>query len=102
MRHPVINYCRGAVNEFIFRGIEFLLTGLPSQKERELEALIRSSGGVVLYDIPSPPNSKGKKSSTLSCLQLPIILCKKKVCSQDQYHLLSFFLILTIACLKNW
>ncbi|CAL5201390.1 unnamed protein product [Lathyrus oleraceus] len=79
MRHPVINYCRGAVNEFIFRGIEFLLTGLPSQKERELEALIRSSGGVVLYDIPSPPNSKGKKSSTLSCLQLPIILCKKKL-----------------------
>ncbi|XP_058721575.1 uncharacterized protein LOC131593247 isoform X2 [Vicia villosa] len=79
MQHSVTNYCRGAVNEFIFRGREFLLTGLPSQMERELEALIRSSGGVVLYDIPSPPNSKGKKSSTLSCLQLPIILCKKKL-----------------------
>ncbi|CAI8595958.1 unnamed protein product [Vicia faba] len=79
MRHSVSNYCRDAVNEFIFRGREFLLTGLPSQMERELEALIRSSGGVILYDIPSPPNSKGKKSSTLSCLQLPIILCKKKL-----------------------
>jgi len=81
------------MNEFIFRGREFLLTGLSSQKERELEALIRNSGGVILYDIPSPPNSKGKRSSTLSGLQLPIILCNKKVCSHDQYNLLSFFLI---------
>ncbi|AES68674.2 hypothetical protein MTR_3g013490 [Medicago truncatula] len=79
MKHSLTDYCRGARNEFIFRGREFLLTGLSSQKERELEALIRNSGGVILYDIPSPPNSKGKRSSTLSCLQLPIILCNKKL-----------------------
>ncbi|GAU28230.1 hypothetical protein TSUD_118370 [Trifolium subterraneum] len=59
-------------------GREFLLTGLSSHKGRDLEALIRNSGGVILYDIPSPPNSKGKRSSNLSCLQLPIILCKRK------------------------
>lgn len=68
------------MNEFIFKGTEFLLTGLSSQKERDTEALIRNSGGVVLFDIPSPPNSRGKRSSTLSRMQLPIILCRKKVC----------------------
>nr|XP_027190464.1 uncharacterized protein LOC113786655 [Cicer arietinum] len=78
MKHSLTNHCRGVVNEFIFRDTEFLLTGLSSQKERNLEALIRSSGGVILYDIPSPPNSKSKRSSTLSCLQLPIILCNRK------------------------
>lgn len=66
------------MSEFIFRGIEFLLTGLSSQQERDLEAHIRNSGGMILSDIPSP-NSKGKRSSTLSCMQLPIILCKRKV-----------------------
>ncbi|XP_045823009.1 uncharacterized protein LOC123915806 isoform X2 [Trifolium pratense] len=71
--------CRSAVSELIFQGREFLLTGLSSYKERDLEALIRNSGGVILYDIPSPPNSKGKRSSTLSCSQLPIILCKRKL-----------------------
>lgn len=80
MKHPLTNYCRSVVNEFIFRGTEFLLTGLSSQKEKDVETLIRNSGGVILYDIPSPPNSRGKRSSTLSCVQLPIILCKRKVC----------------------
>ncbi|XP_004514094.1 uncharacterized protein [Cicer arietinum] len=79
MKHSLTNHCKGVVNEFIFRGTEFLLTGLSSQKERNLEALIRSSGGVILYDIPSPPNSKSKRSSNLSCLQLPIILCNRKL-----------------------
>ncbi|KAK2439981.1 hypothetical protein QL285_011444 [Trifolium repens] len=78
-KHSLTNYCRSDMNEFIFRGREFLLTGLSSHKERDLEALIRNSGGVILYDIPSPPNSKGKRSSTLSCSQLPIILCKRKL-----------------------
>ncbi|XP_057458592.1 uncharacterized protein LOC130749280 [Lotus japonicus] len=78
-KNSLTNYCRSVVNEFIFKGTEFLLTGLSSQKERDTEALIRNSGGVVLFDIPSPPNSRGKRSSTLSRMQLPIILCRKKL-----------------------
>ena len=66
------------MNEFIFQGLEFLLTGISSQKERNMEALIRNSGGVVLYDIPSPQNSWGKRNSTL--YHFPIILCMRKVC----------------------
>jgi len=65
------------VNKFIFQGIEFLLTGLSSEKERDMEALIRSSGGVVLSDIPSQ-NSGDKRHSTLS--HFPIVLCMRKVC----------------------
>ncbi|KAG4387044.1 hypothetical protein AAZX31_11G151300 [Glycine max] len=77
MKHSLTNYCRSAVNEFIFQGIEFLLTGISSQKERNMEALIRNSGGVVLYDIPSPQNSGGKRNSTL--YHFPIILCMRKL-----------------------
>ena len=80
MKHSLTNYCRRVVNEFIFQGTEFLLTGFSSQKERDTEALIRNAGGVVLSDIPSPPNSRGKRISTLYRLQLPIILCMRKVC----------------------
>lgn len=79
MKHSLTNYCRNRVNECIFQGIEFLLTGLSSEKERDMEALIRSSGGVVLYDIPSQ-NSRGKRHSTLS--HFPIVLCMRKVCVQ--------------------
>ncbi|KAJ1432601.1 BRCT domain, partial [Sesbania bispinosa] len=79
MKHPLTNYCRSVVKEFIFQGTEFLLTGLSSQKEKDMELLIRNSGGVFLSDIPSPPNSRRKKSSTLSRTQLPIILCTRKL-----------------------
>ncbi|CAJ1958789.1 unnamed protein product [Sphenostylis stenocarpa] len=77
MKHSLTNYCRNRVNEFIFQGIEFLLTGIPSEKERDVEALIRNSGGVVLYDIPSPQNSGVKRNSTLS--HFPIVLCMRKL-----------------------
>ncbi|KAK7401383.1 hypothetical protein VNO78_12813 [Psophocarpus tetragonolobus] len=77
MKHSMPNCCRGVVNEFIFQGIEFLFTGLASQKERDVETLIRNSGGVVLYDIPSPRNSRGKRNSTSS--HFPIILCTRKL-----------------------
>lgn len=80
MKHSLTNYCRKVRTKSILQGTEFLLTGLSSQKERDMEALIRNSGGVVLTDIPSPPNLRGKRSSTLSRLQLPIILCMRKVC----------------------
>ncbi|KOM43164.1 hypothetical protein LR48_Vigan05g076800 [Vigna angularis] len=76
MKHSLTNYCRNRVNEYIFQGIEFLLTGLSSEKERDMEALIRSSGGVVLFDIPSQ-NSGGKRHSTLS--HFPIVLCMRKL-----------------------
>ncbi|CAL0333003.1 unnamed protein product [Lupinus luteus] len=79
MKQSLPNYCRRVVNDFIFQGTEFLLTGLSSQKERDMEALIRKSGGVVLSDIPLPPNSRDKRCSTLSCLELPIILCIRKL-----------------------
>ncbi|KAI4323588.1 hypothetical protein L6164_023182 [Bauhinia variegata] len=79
MKHSLTNYYRRAGKKLIFQGLEFLLTGLSSQKERDLETLVRNSGGVVLPDIPSPPNSRGKRSSTSSQLQLPIILCMRKL-----------------------
>nr|KYP59070.1 hypothetical protein KK1_014498 [Cajanus cajan] len=77
MKHSSTNYCRSVVNDFMFLGIEFLLTGLSSQKERDMEALIRNSGGVVLYDIPSCRDPGGKRSSTSS--HFPIILCMRKL-----------------------
>ncbi|KAK7260696.1 hypothetical protein RIF29_26955 [Crotalaria pallida] len=79
MKHSLTSYSKRAVSKFIFQGTEFLLTGLSSQKEREMELLIRKSGGLVLSDIPSPPNSRGKRCSTLSCVELPIILCIRKL-----------------------
>ncbi|TKY49776.1 BRCA1-associated RING domain protein 1 [Spatholobus suberectus] len=77
VKHSLTNYYKNVVNEFIFQGIEFLLTGLSSQKEKDMEALIRNSGGVVLHDIPSPRNSGSKRNSTLS--HFPIILCMRKL-----------------------
>lgn len=63
----------------IFRDIEFLLTGFSIQKEKELEGIIRKYGGIVLRDIPSPPNSRGKRISRFKFQQLPIVLCFRKV-----------------------
>ncbi|XP_058226024.1 uncharacterized protein LOC131334795 isoform X1 [Rhododendron vialii] len=62
----------------IFRDIEFLLTGFSIQKEKELEGIIRKYGGIVLRDIPSPPNSRGKRISRFKFQQLPIVLCFRK------------------------
>lgn len=82
IKHSVTNYCRNGRTKYIFLGTEFLLTGLSSEKERDVEALIKNSGGVVLSDIPSPPISRGKRSSKFSRQQLPVILCMRKVCLQ--------------------
>ncbi|KAK4285312.1 hypothetical protein QN277_002025 [Acacia crassicarpa] len=79
MKHSLTNYCRKVRTKYIFLGTEFLLTGLSSQKERDMEELIRNSGGVVLSDIPSRPISRRKRSSTFSRLQLPVILCMRKL-----------------------
>ncbi|EOY19617.1 Uncharacterized protein TCM_044754 isoform 1 [Theobroma cacao] len=62
----------------IFQDLKFLLTGFSRGKEKEIEGLIRKYGGVVLVDIPSPSN-RGKRCSRLKFLQLPIVLCPKKL-----------------------
>lgn len=62
----------------IFQGLKFLLTGLPSRKEKEIEGLIQEYGGMVLLEIPSP-NSRGKRSSNSNFQQDPIVLCQKKL-----------------------
>ncbi|KAK0592823.1 hypothetical protein LWI29_026052 [Acer saccharum] len=64
--------------KLIFQGIEFLLTGFSSQKEKEIEGLIRKYGGMVLSGIP-PPNSRRKRSAKSNFQQLPVILCPKKL-----------------------
>ncbi|XVE52334.1 hypothetical protein DITRI_Ditri02bG0114500 [Diplodiscus trichospermus] len=61
-----------------FHGIEFLLTGFSSMKEKEIEGLIWKYGGIVLVDIPSP-SSRGKKCSRSKFQQPPIVLCPKKL-----------------------
>ncbi|XP_057513450.1 uncharacterized protein LOC130795400 isoform X1 [Actinidia eriantha] len=67
------------VKRMIFRNVEFLLTGFTSQKEKEIESVIRKYGGIVLADVPSPPSSRGKRSSRLKLQQLPIVLCSRKL-----------------------
>lgn len=67
-------------NKLVLHGIEFLLTGFFSQKEKEIERLIRKYGGIVLSDIPSPPsNSMGKQTSRSNRQLPPVVLCLKKV-----------------------
>ncbi|KAF8403704.1 hypothetical protein HHK36_011808 [Tetracentron sinense] len=64
----------------IFQGLEFLLTGFTSQKEKELEMLIRKHGGIVLCDLPSHfPNSRGQRRSKYNHQQLPVLLSPKKL-----------------------
>ncbi|GKV39663.1 hypothetical protein SLEP1_g47401 [Rubroshorea leprosula] len=67
------------VKKLIFQDVEFLLTGFSSIKEKEIEGLIRNYGGVVLADIPSPSNSRGKRNSMSKFQQLPVVLCSKKL-----------------------
>lgn len=70
------------INEkLIFQGIEFLLTGFSSCKEKEIEGLIRKYGGIVLPDIPSPSNPRGKRIPNTNQQKLPIVLCAEKVSS---------------------
>lgn len=77
MKRCLTNFCLNVGKRLIFQGVEFLLTGFSSEKEKEIEGLIWKYGGVVLFDIPSPPISRGKRSSI--CQNFPVILCLKKV-----------------------
>ncbi|XP_074331937.1 uncharacterized protein LOC141668819 isoform X2 [Apium graveolens] len=63
----------------IFQNIKFLLTGFSSKREKEIEGLIRTFGGIVLSDIPSPPSSRALWSSRFKCQPLPVILCSRKL-----------------------
>ena len=64
----------------IFQGLEFLITGFSKKKEKEIEALLRKHGGMVLSDIPSPPpRLRGRRSLKSDAQKLPVILCTKTV-----------------------
>ena len=64
--------------EATFQGVEFMLTGFPNQKEKEIESLIRKCGGYVLSKVPS--FSLDKRMNMDECWKPPIVLSPKKVC----------------------
>jgi len=66
--------------EATFQGVEFLLTGFPNQKEKEIESLIRKSGGYVLSKVPPFPLDKRKNMAEFPRWKPPIVLSPKKVC----------------------
>lgn len=71
----------------MFHGLEFLLTGFSSQKEREIVRLIQEYGGMVLLDVPSPPsNSRAKRRARSNFQKLPIVVCSKKVGFQMNFY----------------
>ncbi|GAB4827759.1 hypothetical protein Ancab_034645 [Ancistrocladus abbreviatus] len=73
------SYVKDRKKRLVFQGLDFLLTGFSSKREREIEGLLRKYGGTVLSDIPSPRNLRGRRSSILDSHQLPVVLCKKKI-----------------------
>lgn len=79
VKRRLTNCCIKDGDKLVLQGIEFLLTGFSSLKEKEIEGLIRKYGGIVLFDIPTPPNLRGKRSSQYNCQQLPVLLCSKKL-----------------------
>jgi len=94
MKSCLTNSCIKVGKRLIFQGIEFLVTGFSSEKGKEIEGLICKYGGMVLWDIPSPPKSRGKRSSRSICRHFPVILCLKKVCFLWLRHFLLYLLIL--------
>lgn len=73
--------------KLIFQGIQFLVTGFSSRKEKDIDGLVCNNGGMVLPDIPCP-SSRGQKMSKSNCKGPPVILSSKKVGS---LQLMSFF-----------
>ncbi|KAG8098722.1 hypothetical protein GUJ93_ZPchr0013g35991 [Zizania palustris] len=64
--------------EAIFHGLDFLLTGFQSHKEKEIESLIRKFGGYVISKVPPCPLDKRSKLAELA-RKIPIVLSPKKV-----------------------
>uniref|UniRef100_A0ACD5WD99 Uncharacterized protein n=1 Tax=Avena sativa TaxID=4498 RepID=A0ACD5WD99_AVESA len=65
--------------ENIFHGLEFLLTGFQSHKEKEVESIIRKFGGCVLSKVPPCPFDKKTKFAELVKWKPPLVLAPKKV-----------------------
>lgn len=64
--------------KLIFQGIQFLVTGFSSRKEKDIDGLVCNNGGIVLPDIPCP-SSRGQKMSKSNCKGPPVILSSKKL-----------------------
>ncbi|KAF8748273.1 hypothetical protein HU200_013019 [Digitaria exilis] len=65
--------------EAIFQGVDFMLTGFPNQKEKEIESLIRKCGGYVLSKVPPFPLDKTNSIAESSSWKPSIVLSPKKV-----------------------
>ncbi|CAM8949096.1 unnamed protein product [Rhodiola kirilowii] len=78
VKRKLTNCSSSKVDKLIFHGLEFLLTGFSKKREKEVEQLIISYGGIVLLDIPSP-SSEQKITFQSNCQKLPVVLCLKKV-----------------------
>ncbi|KAF9597803.1 hypothetical protein IFM89_021888 [Coptis chinensis] len=63
----------------MLQGLEFLLTGFSSKKERELEMMIRKHGGFIVPDVPQPPTSGQNRRFKWKYQQLPVMLSTKKL-----------------------
>lgn len=71
--------CIRVPKERILQGLEFLLTGFPTEKEKELEALIFQHGGYTLENIPREALSLRRKlKEDFTIRKPPIILSPKK------------------------
>ncbi|KAJ3669355.1 hypothetical protein LUZ60_011305 [Juncus effusus] len=65
--------------ERIFQGLEFLLTGFSRKKLKEIESIIRGSGGYVLSKLPKCPCDLREKLSESSHWRPPVVICPKKL-----------------------
>ncbi|XP_074569409.1 uncharacterized protein LOC141826055 isoform X2 [Curcuma longa] len=72
--------CIRVPKERILHGLEFLLTGFPTEKAKELEALIFQHGGYTLGNVPRETLSLRRKlKEDFTIRKPPIILSPKKV-----------------------
>jgi hypothetical protein len=65
--------------ETIFHGLEFLLTGFQSHKEKEVESIIQKFGGCVLSKVPPCRFDNKNKLAELVRWKPPMVLSPKKV-----------------------
>uniref|UniRef100_M8C4D5 Uncharacterized protein n=1 Tax=Aegilops tauschii TaxID=37682 RepID=M8C4D5_AEGTA len=70
--------CTGK-KEALFHGLEFLVTGFQSHKEKEIVSVIRKFGGCVLSKVPPCPFDKKSKLAELVRWKPPVVLSPKKV-----------------------
>ncbi|XP_044391153.1 uncharacterized protein [Triticum aestivum] len=92
--------CTGK-KEALFHGLEFLVTGFQSHKEKEIVSVIRKFGGCVLSKVPPCPFDKKSKLAELVRWKPPVVLSPKKVstakflygCATDSWILNSNWLL---------